>query len=91
MSSTRLELFRQHAEKQRHEAEEPKHKSQAQEQPSLVAEMSRIEHEGVYCSQVFIGMVVKLVVTLLSVLRPLVQAISPFAVASNPIFVRTSP
>jgi hypothetical protein len=45
MSSTSIELFRQHSEKQRQEAEEPKHKSQAQEQPSLVAEMSRIEHE----------------------------------------------
>ena len=44
MSSTSIELFRQHTEKQRQEAEEPQHKSQAQER-SLVAEMSRIEHE----------------------------------------------
>jgi uncharacterized protein YhaN len=52
MSSTSIELFRQHTEQQRHEEQEPrKHKSQAQERtqetdkPSLVAEMSRIEHE----------------------------------------------
>jgi hypothetical protein len=47
MSSTSIELFRQHTEKQRQDAQEPKHKSQAQEtdKPSLVAEMSRIEHE----------------------------------------------
>jgi hypothetical protein len=54
MSSRTIELFRQHTEQQRHEAQaqEPrKHKSQAQERtqetdkPSLVAEMSRIEHE----------------------------------------------
>jgi uncharacterized protein YhaN len=43
-SSTSIELFRQHTEKQRHEAQEPQHKSQAQER-SLVAEMSRTEYE----------------------------------------------
>ena len=50
MSSTSIELFRQHTEKQRHETQEPQHKSQAQERdeetnkPSLVAEMSRMQH-----------------------------------------------
>ena len=49
MSSTSIELFRQHTEKQRQESE-PKHKSHAPERseqaekPSLVAEMSRIDH-----------------------------------------------
>jgi hypothetical protein len=49
MSSRTIELFRQHSEKQRQE--EPTHNSQAQQRreerdkPSLVAEMSRIEHE----------------------------------------------
>jgi hypothetical protein len=51
MSSTTIELFRQHTEKQRQEAQEPQHKSQAQERSekpdkaNLVVEMSRIEHE----------------------------------------------
>lgn len=50
MSSRTIELFRQYTEKQRHEAEEPKQKSQAQEESehsasNLIVEMSRIEHE----------------------------------------------
>jgi hypothetical protein len=50
MSSTTIELFRRHTEKQRQESEEPKHKGQAQERieqtekPNLVVEMSRMEH-----------------------------------------------
>jgi hypothetical protein len=50
MSSQTIALFRQYAETQRHEAQEPKHKSQAQERSeqteksSPVVEMSRMEH-----------------------------------------------
>jgi hypothetical protein len=44
MSSTSIELFRQHNEKQRQAAQERK-PSQDTDKPSLVAEMSRIEHE----------------------------------------------
>jgi hypothetical protein len=50
MSSTTIQLFQQHTEKQRQEPEEPKHKSQVQERseetnkPNLVVEMSRMQH-----------------------------------------------
>ena len=52
MSSTSIELFRQHTEKQRQEAQAPQHTAQKPgapseepKKPSLIAEMSRIEHE----------------------------------------------
>lgn len=52
MSSTSIQLFREHTEKQRQKAQGPEHtvqKAQAPSEeprkPSLVAEMSRIEHE----------------------------------------------
>jgi cell fate (sporulation/competence/biofilm development) regulator YlbF (YheA/YmcA/DUF963 family) len=50
MSSTSIELFRQHTEKQRQGTQTPDRASQAQERgeptekPSLVAEMSRMQH-----------------------------------------------
>ena len=52
MSSTTIELFRQHSEKQQHDAQEPKHnqpeaqeRSEQPRKPSLVAEMSRVGHD----------------------------------------------
>jgi hypothetical protein len=51
MSSTTIALFRQHIDNQRQEAQEPQHEQRAQERsetkdnPNLVAEMSRIDHE----------------------------------------------